>query len=328
MNKISGFLGLGRLLPGLGLIPVLICLCNLFSPVPAVGNEFSFGFIDLKDSTVFSAIKAGATEEAAQIRKEKGDTIKLVFKQIYPPQLNQTVEAMVGTNQGIAISAWAAAPIQITERNNVPLVMYGATHSELTQYKVFIGIDDFECGKQLFGAVASVIQNHGRVELLGLETNNPDIKTRIDGATAEAKSHPQMQILGPDYCGNNPEPVKISQKLQDIWAAKSPFEAWLSLFNLPPDSRKAASWTGSPAKLVSMVGSSVKEAFDDLTQGRIEAFALVDYYEWGKECVRALYKLANNENLESTTIRVKTILVTRENMAEKKELLRKWFRAE
>ncbi len=315
------FLWFSYFLNGIQAIAILVCLGGVLSPEMPNGANFKIGFIDQEGATEANAVRAGAYAEAAKIQSENGDVINLDFKLTTPQNLKQTIESMT-SDQAVALSAAFSISILTTQFNTVPLVMYGDRGPNPSRYTAVVGVKDEECGKQLMTAIAEMIKSPKRVEILGEEESDPAMKKRLAGAKSQAETYPDIRIIGLDYCGFLPDPIRVYNVIENIWIRSRPFEGWLSLFNLPQLNWSAIPWQPREIVYGSVAASGVDAAFLQLREGRIQALSVYDFYEWGRQCLRILYnQIAKGEKPATNVIEVNPVLVTNRNVEEIKD---KW----
>jgi ribose transport system substrate-binding protein len=292
----------------------------------AADHALTFGVIaKANNNPVFQVVRVTAEAEAKRLTAEKGVEIKVDWRtpneedaQKQAEAIEQLVNAGVS---GIAISCSDAKKltpaIDDAVAHAVPVVTFDSDAPNSKRF-AFVGVDDVECGRDLFRAVAQELNNTGVVAVLAGNPNAPNLQKRIVGLREEAKNYPNLKILDTFYHKETPQDAVAT--VEQVMQAHPEINGWAMLAGWALFSDHALKWDPGTIKLCAIVSHPATLQY--IREGYTSLLLAQQVYEWGMRPVDLLFDAVQNGKYPPNWfIKISLLPVTQENVDD---LAKRW----
>ena len=296
---------------------------------PAAGRGLKIAMI-AKSSTnpVFLSARTGADVAAKELSQKHGIPIEIAW--LTPPAEDGQVQAQriaQAVNEGasaVLISCSDAGKVTGAINDAVGrgvAVMTFDSDAPQSQRFAYYGVDDIKTGQQTMAELATLMNNKGKVAILAVNQNAPNLQNRVKGAKDEAAKHPEMSIVGTFNHTETPqdaaaEVVRVNNAYPDIqgWAMIGgwPLFTRSLLTDLNPAKMKIASVDALPAQL------------EYIEKGTVPVLLAQSVYLWGDVGVRTIVDKLHFQKEVPAMIPMELVKVTKDNLGAWAQQLKDW----
>ena len=182
----------------------------------------------------------------------------------------------------------------------------------------FVGVDDLECGRDLWRAIAKEMNNTGVVAVLAGNPNAPNLQRRIVGLRKEAANYPNLKILDTFYHKETPQDSLAT--VEQVMQAHPEVSGWAMLAGWVLFTDHALKWSPGTIKLVAIVSHPATLQY--IREGYTNLLLAQQVYEWGVRPVDLLFDAVENGKYPDTWfIKISLLPVTKENVDD---LSKRW----
>jgi ribose transport system substrate-binding protein len=297
---------------------------------PAGGDDRITIAVIAKSSTnpVFLAARTGAEAAAADLSKQHGITVEIVW--LTPPQEDGQIQAQriqQAVNAGadaILISCSDAGKVTGAINDAVDrgvAVMTFDSDAPQSKRFAFYGVDDVRTGQAVMAELATLMNGRGSVAILAGNQNAPNLQQRVVGVQQEARNHPGIRVVGVFNHIETPqdaaaEVVRVNNAYPDIqgWAMVGgwPLFTQTLLTDLNPARIKVVAVDALPAQL----------AYVDRQVAPVLLAQPV--YQWGYVGVQTIVDKLHLKKDVPEIIPMDLVRVTRENLGDWARQLVAW----
>lgn len=284
-----------------------------------------------KSSTnpVFISAKTGAIQTAERL-SEKYSKLKVIINWMTPENESATEQAKIIKNainkKTDAIIVSCSDVDTLTEAinyvvDNGIMVMTFDSDAPNSKRFSFYGPDDVELGKSIMNELAKLINEKGKIAILGGNQFATNLQERIKGISSAASKYPGIEIVGIFY---HPETeadaIATMQKVQQLypylkgWAMVGGWPLFGQNFKnvIKPEQIKIVGVDALPVQLQYIEENYVQLLFGQPT------------FKWGEVSVETVIDKIYFKKEVNKIIRLKTIPVTIENLGGWARQLKAW----
>jgi ribose transport system substrate-binding protein len=300
------------------------------TPAPAAGKKYTIGVIaKSQGNPVFQAARTGAMDAGAELSKELGVTIDVVWRTPNnedAQQQAQFIEQLVSSGaDGIAVSCSDAkvltAAINSAVEKGVQVVTFDSDAPESKRF-AYYGINDVEAGKAVGRELAKVMGDKGVVAILAGNQNAPNLQARVRGVKEALATFPNIKVKETYYHAETaPEAAKTVQQVQN----NSPeITGWAMVGGWPLFTENALDGVYDKAKVVSV--DTLPQQLEYIRKGQVQVLVGQDCYGWGHQSVKLLMdKVHGGKDPKTVINHFDLAIVTKDNVEQYSGLWDKWL---
>lgn len=278
---------------------------------------------------IFESAKIGAIK-TAEMLSEKYSKIDVIIDWQTPAnesaseQSARIYDAVGKGSKAIIVSCsdedTLTNAINYAVENGVPVMTFDSDAPKSKRF-AFLGTDNFEIGKKLIDHLAKLINNKGKVAILGGNQKANNLQERIKGIKSAVKNYPEIEIIGEFY---------------HLETEEDAIKSFIEINKLNPDIKgwiMVGSWAlfGDKLKNVIQPGKIKIVAVDALPvqlkyieENYIQVLVGQPTFSWGEISVKTIIDKVYLNKEVNEIIKLKTIPVTIENLGGWARQLKTW----
>jgi ribose transport system substrate-binding protein len=313
------------------LCTALVAFVAMFPrPDPTPPDTIRIGLIAKSESNpVFQAARVGAEDAAAELSKQLGVKIEIVWRTPADEDAQKQAAfieqlAVVGVD-GISISCSDAskvtAAIDKAVDAGIPVMCFDSDAPNSERFACH-AIDDVECGRAVLRELAAALgPAGGRIAVLAGNQTAPNLQARVRGVREEAAKHPNIKIADVYYHKETAQDA--AAKVQEVQTANPDIAGWAMVGGWPLFSDALMSWKPGEVKIVSV--DALPAQLKYVEAGIAQVLLAQRVYHWGYRSVEILTaKLLKGESPPQVHDVAKLDRVTKENVSEYAKNWEKW----
>lgn len=293
-------------------------------------RTYTFGMIGKSQGNpFFEAARAGANDAAKELGQKYGIKIKIDWRtpneEDAQKQAEYIEQLVLNGVDGIIISCSDAVKltgaINKAVRDGVPVLTFSGDAPNSQRF-VSVGIDDFECGKATFEALAKLMKGKGVVAAIDGNPNASNLQQRAAGFKAGAKNYPGIRIVDIFYHKETPQDAVA--RIEQVMQAHPDITGWGFLGGWPLFTDNALKWPAGTIKCVSV--DALPQQLGYVRSGHVQLLLGQDVYNYGWRSVEHLInKLKLKKNPPSAIDNTKLMEVTKDNVDAIAKQWEKWL---
>lgn len=278
---------------------------------------------------VFLSAKTGAEKKAKEI-SEKYNLLDVTIKWETPENESASEQAEIiryavkeGTNAIIVSCSDKDSltnAINYAVDNGVEVMTFDSDAPDSKRFS-FYGPDDIEMGKKLMDEIASLINDEGKIAILGGSEAATNLQQRITGIKKAAAKYSGIEIVGTYY---HPETetdaINIMQKVQEEYPD---LKGWVMVGSWPMFGQKLKSII-QPGKIKIVAVDALPIQLEYIEKNYVQVLFGQPTFKWGEISVEAVINKIYLKKKVDKIIRLNTIPVTIENLGGWSRQLKAW----
>ncbi len=155
-----------------------------------------------------------------------------------------------------------------------------------SQRSYYFGTDDFECGRQVMGALADALGGEGVVAVLAGNQAAPNLRRRVEGVLAGIDAHPGITLLDDGVFYHPETPEQAAEAVARAQSIHPQITGWAFVGGWPLFAHNALRWDPGSIKVVSVDALPAQLGY--LSSGHVATLLAQDCYAWGHKAVTDL----------------------------------------
>lgn len=284
------------------------------------------------ENPVFQAARTGALDAAAQLSKDLGVEIKVLWQtptkedaQKQAENINFLVSSGV---DGIAVSASDPNLLKSAVDAAVEKGVFVATFdSDVPDSKRFVyyGIDDVEAGREVMRQLAKVMGDKGGpIAILAGNQNATNLQARVKGVQEELEKLKGKGYSLKKVVYHRETAADAAAQVQQEQNTNPDIAGWAMVGGWPLFTQNALDGVYDKAKIVSV--DHLPQQLDYVKKGQVAALIGQDCYGWGYQSVVYLVdKIRAGKTPANVINTFKLQIVTKDNVADYEGTWNKWL---
>lgn len=278
---------------------------------------------------VFLSAKTGAMKKAENI-SEKYSKLDVVIQWRTPENENASEQAEIIRNAvkegSDAIIVSCSDKDSLTKAINyavdkgVPVMTFDSDAPESRRFS-FYGPDDIEMGKKVMNELARLINDKGKIAILGGNQTATNLQKRVEGVRIAAAEYPNIEIVGTFF---HPETeadaIDVMKKVQETYPE---LKGWAMVGGWPMFGEKLKDVI-EPGKIKIVGVDALPVQLKYIEKNYVQVLLGQPTFKWGEISVETVIDKIYLKKEVKETIRMNTIPVSIENLGGWSRQLRAW----
>jgi ribose transport system substrate-binding protein len=236
----------------------------------------------MKQGDYWNTMRLGAEAAAKEFNVELAYDAPEVEGDV-PRQMLLVNQAIYGGADALVIAAENSEALrqamEVSAQKQAPVVAVD-TETDITQAKSFIGINNYEAGRQAGRKLVELIDKSGRVAIISSEQGTRNVELREQGVRDELALHPLIVLLEAQYCTSGRTLCRSrTEELVDRYRGVDGIVALTETASL--GAAEALLRLGLDGQVKMMAFGSIPEELDMLQDGVIDATLIQNPFNIG-----------------------------------------------
>jgi ribose transport system substrate-binding protein len=278
---------------------------------------------------VFLSAKTGAEKKAEDI-SDKYSLLDVVINWKTPDDENASEQAEIirqAVKEGTdAIIVSCSDEDSLTKAindavdNGVPVMTFDSDAPDSKRF-AFYGPDDIEMGKKVMNELAGLINDKGKIAILGGNQTANNLQERVEGIRKAAADYPNIEIIGTFYhTETEADAINVMKKVQEKYPD---LKGWAMVGGWPMFGEKLKNII-EPGKIKIVAIDALPVQLKYIELNYVQVLLGQPTFKWGEVTVEAVInKIYLKKNVDEI-IRLNTIPVSIENLGGWSRQLRAW----
>ena len=299
---------------------------------PGRKSEYAFAMVAKSQSNpVFQAARVGAQDRAAELSRELGVGIRVLWRtpnEEDPQKQVEYIEQLVLQGvDGISVSCSNAETltpaIDAAVKKGVAVMCFDSDAPDSKRF-CYHGTDDMECGRTVMRELAAVLgPGQHVVAIPGGNQNAPNLQKRIRGVQEEAKGHPGITVKGVYYSKETPQDT--AAKVEEVQTANPDIDGWAMIGAWCLFTDALLKWEPGKVKIVAV--DALPAQLPYLRKGVVQKLFAQQVYRWGARSIELLAdKVILGKDPQQVHDISPLVAVTSQNVDEYEKNWKKWLR--
>lgn len=203
----------------------------------------------------------------------------------------------------------------------IPVVCFDSDAPDSKRF-AYYGTDDFNCGQQVAGELATAMGDKGIVAILAGNQTAPNLQSRVRGVKEELAKHKGIRIVDTYYHKETAQDA--AARMEEVQRTNPQISGWALVGGWPLFTKNALDAVAPHAKVVSV--DALEPQLVYVKNGQVDVLLGQKVYEWGFESVRLLVdKIVNNTAPSDPIVKADLVRVTKDNADEYGKQWDKWL---
>jgi len=314
-------------------LAVTVILAAVAAPTPAQNRTLRIALIAKSEANfVFLAARRGADEKAAELARQHGAKIEVVWltpgKEDVAEQAARIRQAVRDRVDAILLAA-SDGPALVSEVDTavdkgVEVMTFDSDVPDSKRF-AFYGADDTDLGEKVAGDLASLLGSKGQIAILAGNPDANNLKARSDAVRKALERYPGIELLG---VVNHPEtPHEAVSAILKYDAAHAGLTGWAMVGGWPlfRSSQSPAMMSEIQKRGLKVVAvDALPEQLIYVERGLVPVLWAQPVYDWGAIGVSTIVDKVLLKKTVPRRIKMELIRVTRDDLRAYAQRLHSW----